>query len=102
MKNLLPIVKTVAENHSLRVPTNVLNDVISDAVAMNPTPTEHNKRLRINYATQVAIAPPVVVLFVNEPELMHFSYRRYIENKLREAFHFEGTPLKIYARKKND
>ncbi|WP_240377095.1 ribosome biogenesis GTPase Der [Bacillus piscicola] len=102
LQHLLPAVKEAADNHNLRVPTNVLNDVIMDAVAMNPTPTENNKRLRINYATQVAVAPPVIVLFVNDPELLHFSYRRYLENKLREAFHFEGTPLKIYARKKND
>ncbi|SFE33661.1 ribosome biogenesis GTPase Der [Alteribacillus iranensis] len=102
LQHLLPAVKEAADNHNLRVPTNVLNDVIMDAVIMNPTPTENNKRLRINYATQVAVAPPTIVLFVNEPELMHFSYRRYLENKLREAFHFEGTPIKIIARKKND
>jgi GTP-binding protein len=73
-----------------------------DAVIMNPTPTHSNKRLRINFATQVASGPPVIVLFVNDPELLHFSYRRYLENKCREAFSFEGTPLRIVARKKNE
>ncbi|MFB5661655.1 ribosome biogenesis GTPase Der [Alteribacillus sp. HJP-4] len=102
LQHLLPVVKEAADNHNLRVPTNVLNDVIMDAVAMNPTPTEHNRRLRINYVTQVAVAPPTIVLFVNDPELLHFSYRRFLENRLREAFHFEGTPIKIIARKKND
>ncbi|MDA3130210.1 ribosome biogenesis GTPase Der [Aliibacillus thermotolerans] len=102
LQHLLPTVKQVADNHHLRVPTNVLNDVILDAVVMNPAPTENNKRLRINYATQVAVAPPTIVLFVNDPELLHFSYRRYLENKLREAFHFEGTPIRLIARKKND
>ncbi|WP_026700970.1 ribosome biogenesis GTPase Der [Salibacterium aidingense] len=102
MQHLLPIVKQAADNHKLRVPTNVLNDVILDAVIMNPTPTESNRRLRINYATQVAVGPPTIVLFVNDPELLHFSYRRYLENKLREAFHFEATPIKIIARRKSD
>ncbi|MDQ0299455.1 GTP-binding protein [Salibacterium salarium] len=102
MQHLLPMVKQAADNHKLRVPTNVLNDVILDAVIMNPTPTEANRRLRINYATQVAVGPPTIVLFVNDPELLHFSYRRYLENRLREAFQFEATPLKVLARKKND
>ncbi|RSL33478.1 ribosome biogenesis GTPase Der [Salibacterium salarium] len=102
MQHLLPMVKEAADNHKLRVPTNVLNDVIIDAVVMNPTPTEANRRLRINYATQVAVGPPTIVLFVNDPDLLHFSYRRYLENRLREAFHFEATPLKVLARKKND
>ncbi len=102
LHHLLPTVNRVAENHHLRVPTHVLNDVIMDAVAMNPTPTDKGKRLKINYVTQVAIKPPTFVFFVNEPELMHFSYRRFLENRLRATFEFEGTPLKIFARKKND
>ncbi|MGY4690125.1 ribosome biogenesis GTPase Der [Salibacterium sp. K-3] len=102
MQHLLPLVKQAADNHKLRVPTNVLNDVILDAVIMNPTPTEGNRRLRINYATQVAVGPPTIVLFVNDPELLHFSYHRYLENRLREAFHFEATPIKLIARKKSD
>ncbi|MFD2704425.1 ribosome biogenesis GTPase Der [Salibacterium lacus] len=102
MQHLLPVVKEAADNHNLRVPTNVLNDVIVDAVIMNPTPTDGVRRLRINYATQVAVGPPTIVLFVNDPDLLHFSYHRYLENRLREAFHFEGTPIKIIARKKSD
>ncbi|QKS71079.1 ribosome biogenesis GTPase Der [Paenalkalicoccus suaedae] len=103
LQNLLPVVKEVSESHNLRVQTNVLNDVILDAVTMNPTPTDHGgRRLRINYATQVSVAPPTIVLFVNDPELMHFSYKRYLENKIREAFGFVGTPIHIIARKKSD
>ncbi|MCM3003929.1 ribosome biogenesis GTPase Der [Priestia koreensis] len=95
---LLPVVDMVSESHSQRVPTTVINDVIMDAVAMNPTPTHNGNRLKIFYATQVAIQPPTFVVFVNDPELMHFSYERFLENKLREAFGFEGTPIKIFAR----
>ncbi|ADC51120.1 MULTISPECIES: ribosome biogenesis GTPase Der [Alkalihalophilus] len=102
LQHVLPMVKKVSQNHNLRVPTNVLNDLIMDAVAMNPTPTDKGKRLRINYVTQVAVEPPTFVFFVNEPELLHFSYERFLENRLRATFEFEGTPIKIIARKKND
>lgn len=103
LQNLLPVVKQVSESHNLRIKTNVLNDVIIDAVTTNPTPTDHGgKRLRINYATQVAVAPPTFVLFVNDPELMHFSYRRYLENNIRRAFGFIGTPIRVLARKKSE
>jgi GTP-binding protein len=86
----------------MRISTSVLNQVIEDAVAINPTPTEHGKRLKILYATQVKIKPPTFVIFVNDPEIMHFSYQRYLENKLREAFGFEGTPIKMIIRGKNE
>ncbi|KSU85594.1 GTP-binding protein [Fictibacillus enclensis] len=99
---LYPLINQVAENHALRIQTNVLNDVIMDAVAMNPTPTDNGKRLKINYATQVATKPPTIALFVNDPELLHFSYRRFLENRVRETFGFIGTPIRIIARKKND
>ncbi|ULL15552.1 ribosome biogenesis GTPase Der [Paenibacillus sp. H1-7] len=99
---LLPIVNQVAEQHAMRVQTHVLNDVISDAVAINPPPTDKGRRLRINYATQVSVKPPTIVFFVNDPELMHFSYERYLENKVRAAFGFEGTPLRMFTRKKSD
>ncbi|WP_017728049.1 ribosome biogenesis GTPase Der [Halalkalibacterium ligniniphilum] len=102
LQHVLPTVKKVDENHQLRVPTHVLNDLIMDSVAMNPTPTDHGRRLKINYVTQVAVAPPTFVFFVNDPELMHFSYARFLENRLRATFEFEGTPIKIIARKKND
>jgi GTP-binding protein len=98
---LIPEVKKVSENHALRVETNVLNDVIMDAVAMNPTPTMNGKRLKILYATQVAVKPPAFVIFVNDPELMHFSYERFLENRIRDAFGFEGTPIKIFARRRS-
>lgn len=101
LHSIFPMIQTVAENHNLRVQTSVLNDVIVDAVAMNPTPTDKGRRLKITYATQVAVKPPTFVLFVNDPELLHFSYRRFLENQLRQTFGFKGTPIKIIARKKN-
>ncbi len=97
---LLPMINTASENHAMRVETSVLNDIIMDAVAMNPTPTDKGRRLKIYYTTQVAVKPPTFVVFVNEPELMHFSYERFLENRIREAFGFEGTPIKIYARER--
>jgi GTP-binding protein len=102
LHTLLPVIDTVAENHSMRVKTNVLNDVIMDAVMMNPTPTDKGRRLKINYVTQVATKPPTFVLFVNDPELLHFSYKRFIENRIRDAFGFKGTPIRIIARRKNE
>jgi len=98
LHKLLPLIQTVSENHALRIQTNVLNEVIMDAVAMNPTPTHNGQRLKIYYATQVAVKPPTFVVFVNDPELMHFSYERFLENRIRDAFGFEGTPIKIIAR----
>jgi len=95
---LLPMIDMASDNHTMRVQTNVLNDVIMDAVAMNPTPTDKGKRLKIYYVAQVAVKPPTFVVFVNEPELMHFSYERFLENRIRDAFGFEGTPIKIIAR----
>ncbi|MEH7236599.1 ribosome biogenesis GTPase Der [Bacillus sp. JJ1562] len=95
---LIPMIDMASENHTMRVQTNVLNDVIMDAVAMNPTPTDKGNRLRIYYVTQVAIKPPTFVVFVNDPELMHFSYERFLENRIRDAFGFEGTPIKVIAR----
>jgi GTPase len=98
LHKLLPMIQMVSENHAMRVQTNVLNEVIMDAVAMNPTPTHNGQRLKIYYATQVAVKPPTFVIFVNDPELMHFSYERFLENRIRDAFGFEGTPIKIIAR----
>ncbi|MEN2766168.1 ribosome biogenesis GTPase Der [Ornithinibacillus xuwenensis] len=101
LHTLLPMVQVASENHTKRISTNVLNDVIMDAIAMNPTPTVKGKRLKVLYATQVAVKPPSFVVFVNEPELMHFSYQRFLENKIRDAFGFVGTPIKIFARKRS-
>ncbi|MDQ0225088.1 ribosome biogenesis GTPase Der [Metabacillus niabensis] len=97
---LMPKIILASENHSRRVQTNVLNDVVMDAVAMNPTPTHKGKRLKIFYTAQVAVKPPTFVVFVNDPELMHFSYERFLENRIRDAFEFEGTPIKIFARER--
>lgn len=99
--NELPkLIRRVDENHSKRVSSAVLNDVIMDAIAHNPTPTDNGKRLRIYYATQVAVKPPTFVIFVNDPELMHFSYERFLENQLRAAFDLEGTPLHLIERRR--
>ena len=91
----------IFDEASKRVATGVLNDVIGEAVMMNQPPSDKGKRLKIYYATQVGVRPPTFAIFVNEKELFHFSYQRYIENKLRENFGYEGTPLKIYVREKN-
>lgn len=96
------VINYVAEQNAMRVATSVLNQVIADAVAINPPPTEKGQRLKILYATQVKIKPPTFVIFANEPEIMHFSYQRYLENKLREAFGFEGTPLSMIIRGKKE
>ena len=100
VKNLIPVIDQVHESCTMRIPTNILNDVILDAQMMNPAKPHLGRQMRIYYASQVAVEPPTIVLFVNEPELFHFSYKRYIENKLREAFGFVGTPIHIIARKK--
>ena len=97
---ILPLIDMVHDYSFLRIQTNVLNEVILDAQLMTPPPTHNGKRLRIYYCSQVAVAPPTFVLFVNDPELLHFSYKRFLENKLREAFDFTGTTLRIIAREK--
>lgn len=95
---ILPIIQHVSENHAMRIQSSILNEVIEDSVARNPAPTDKGRRLRIYYATQVAIKPPTFVVFVNEPELMHFSYERFLENRIRETFDFEGTPIRLITR----
>jgi GTP-binding protein len=99
---ILSVVNEVAEQHSMRVQTPVLNDVIADAMAINPPHMDRGRRLRLNYATQVSVKPPTFVFFVNDPELLHFSYQRYLDNKIRAAFRFNGTPIKIICRKKSE
>ena len=96
------LVKFVAEQQSMRIQTSALNELIRDAVAVNPPPTKKGKQLKILFATQADINPPRFVLFVNNPELVHFSYLRFLENRLRESYGFEGTPLKFVIRKRND
>lgn len=97
---IIPTIEQVHEYSLMRIQTNVLNEVIMDAQLMTPPPTHNGKRLRIYYASQVSVAPPTFVLFVNDPELLHFSYKRFLENKLREAFNFTGTTLRIIARER--
>ncbi len=98
---LFPLIQKAFENYQRRISTSVLNEVITDAISLNP-PKDHNRiKLKVYYATQVAIKCPTFVLFVNEPEAMHFSYQRYLENRLRERFDFEGTPIKIILRKRD-
>lgn len=102
LPKLFDTIDAVIENHSLRVATGVLNEIMSEAVALNQPPSDKGKRLRLYYITQVAVKPPTFVIFVNDKELMHFSYTRYIENKIREAFGFKGTPLKFIIRERKE
>lgn len=100
LHKLPELIKRISQSQNTRIPSSVLNDVIMDAVAINPTPTDKGRRLKIFYATQVAVKPPTFVIFVNEEGLMHFSYLRFLENQIREAFVFEGTPIHLIARKR--
>lgn len=95
---LTELIKYVADQHTMRVQTSVLNEVITDAVDINPPPSVKGRRLKIFFATQPDVKPPTFILFVNDPEIMHFSYLRFIENRLRESFGFEGTPIKLIVR----
>ncbi|MFM1587180.1 ribosome biogenesis GTPase Der [Streptococcus mutans] len=100
LHKLPDMIKQISQSQNTRIPSAVLNEVIMDAVAVNPTPTDKGKRLKIFYATQVSVKPPTFVIFVNEEELMHFSYLRFLENQIRQAFVFEGTPIRLIARKR--
>ena len=99
---LLPLIDLVYENLNKRIQTSVLNEVVMDAQMANPAKPHNGRKFKIYYASQVSTAPCTIVLFCNDPELMHFSYQRYIENQLREAFGFEGIPINIIARKRAD
>lgn len=102
LNKLYELIDTVAENHAMRISTGVLNEIMSEAVALQQPPSDKGKRLRLYYITQAAVKPPTFVIFVNDKELMHFSYTRYIENKIREAFGFKGTPLKFIIRERKE
>lgn len=102
LNKLFEIIDMVIENHSLRISTGVVNEIVTEAVALNQPPSDKGKRLRIYYVTQVSVKPPTFVIFVNDKELMHFSYTRYLENKIREAFGFRGTPLKFIIRERKE
>ena len=102
LDKLFDTIDMVSENHAMRVATGVLNEIMSEAVALQQPPTDKGKRLRLYYITQAAVKPPTFVIFVNDRELMHFSYTRYIENQIRETFGFRGTPLKFIIRERNE
>lgn len=98
IQTLLPLIDEVHDHTLLRIPTNVINEVILDAQLVTPPPSHKGVKLKIYYVSQVSVGPPTFVLFVNDPELLHFSYRRFLENRLREAFDFSGTTIHIIAR----
>jgi GTP-binding protein len=97
---VLETVTIAAQNHAHRISTSTVNTLIQDAVAMTPPPTDKGIRLKILYATQVSVKPPTFAVFVNHAEMMHFSYERYLENRLREAFGFVGTPIRLVIRQR--
>lgn len=102
LNRLYDMIDMVIENQTLRIATGVLNEIMTEAVAMQQPPSDKGKRLKLYYITQVAVKPPTFVIFVNDKELMHFSYTRYLENKIREAFGFRGTSLKFFIRERKE
>ena len=102
LPKLFDMIDVVIQNQTLRVATGVLNEIMTEAVAMQQPPSDKGKRLKLYYITQVAVKPPTFVIFVNDKELMHFSYTRYLENKIREAFGFKGTSLKFFIRERKE
>ena len=102
LMKLYDMIDAVYENHSMRVATGVLNEIMAEAVALQQPPSDKGKRLRLYYITQVAVKPPTFVIFVNDRELMHFSYQRYLENQIRDTFGFLGTPLKFIIRERKE
>lgn len=99
---LYDMIDSVIENHAMRISTGVLNEILSEAVAMKQPPSDKGKRLRLYYITQVSVKPPTFVIFINDKELTHFSYTRYIENRIRESFGFRGTPIRFIYRERKD
>ena len=102
LPKMFDVIDMVIENQTLRIATGVLNEIMTEAVAMQQPPSDKGKRLKLYYITQVAIKPPTFVIFVNDKELMHFSYTRYLENRIREAFGFRGTALKFFIRERKE
>lgn len=102
VQRLPELVKFVAEQHSMRIATSVLNQMLSEAQDINPPPSKSGKKLKIYFGTQSSTKPPTFILFVNDPEIAHFSYMRFLENQLRETFGFEGTPLRLIARGRSE
>lgn len=102
MHRIYETIDAVLQNHAMRVATGVLNEIVTEAVAMQQPPSDKGKRLKIYYITQVSVKPPTFVIFVNDKELMHFSYTRYLENRIRDAFGFKGTSLKFIIRERKE
>ena len=102
LNRIFELIDVVIENNSMRVATGVLNEIVAEAVAMQQPPSDKGKRLKIYYVTQVSVKPPTFVVFVNDKELMHFSYTRYLENRIRETFGFRGTALKFITRERKE
>ena len=102
LPKMFDMIDMVIENQTMRVATGVLNEILMEATAMQQPPSDKGKRLKIYYMTQVAVKPPTFVIFVNDKELMHFSYQRYLENKIRESFGFKGTSLKFFVRERKE
>lgn len=101
-KKIFDMLETVIENHAMRIQTGVLNEILMEAVALQQPPSDKGKRLKLFYMTQVSTKPPTFVLFVNKKELIHFSYQRYIENRIRDTFGFMGTPIRIFIRERKE
>lgn len=101
-KKIFDMLETVIENHAMRIQTGVLNEILMEAVALQQPPSDKGKRLKLFYMTQVSTKPPTFVLFVNKKEQMHFSYQRYIENRIRDTFGFMGTPIRIFIRERKE
>ena len=102
LPKLFDMIDMVIENQTLRIATGVLNEIMTEAVALQQPPSDKGKRLKLYYITQVAVKPPTFVIFVNDKELMHFSYTRYLENRIRDAFGFKGTSLKFFIRERKE
>lgn len=102
LPKLFDMIDIVIENQTLRIATGVLNEIVSEAVALQQPPSDKGKRLKVYYITQVSVKPPTFVIFVNDKQLMHFSYVRYLENRIREAFGFRGTSLKFFIRERKE
>ena len=102
LPKLFDMIDMVVDNHALRISTGVLNEILTEAVAMQEPPSDKGKKLRLYYMTEVAVKPPTFVIFVNDKNLTHFSYTRYIENRMRDAFGFKGTPLKFIYRERKE
>lgn len=102
IEKMFPLIESIINNRAMRIQTGVLNEIITEALAMHQPPSDKGKRLKVFYVTQVSIKPPSFAVFVNKKDLMHFTYLRYLENKIREAFGFAGTRLQFFVREKKD